>query len=260
MPNRSRLVALVTGASRGIGRAIAIQLAARGCCVAVHYAHNRNAAETTLAGLQGHGHAVFAANAEKTSELERLWHEVVRAFGRVDILVNNAGVFTDHPPLGTSSQHWNEEWNRTIAINLLAPAHLCHFAVHHMAAAELRDQSHGRGRIVNLSSRGAFRGEPHSPAYGASKAGLNSLSQSLARAVAAKAIYVFCLAPGWVDTDMAAEYLHGTRYSDIIAEQPLGRVATADEIAGAVAFCAMDAPPAMTGSIIDLNGASYLRT
>lgn len=227
--------------------------------MAVHYARDSESAGETVASLPGSGHAAFGANALETGEVKRLWQEVVRMFGQVDILVNNAGVFSDHSPLETTSQAWLEEWSRTIAVNLMAPAQLCHLAVHHMAAAELRHEAHGRGRIVNISSRGAFRGEPHAPAYGASKAGLNSLSQSLAKSVARNGIYVFCLAPGWVETDMAAEYLHGTRYGDIIAEQPLGRVATADEIARAAAFCALDAPPAMTGAIIDLNGASYLR-
>lgn len=250
----------MTGASRGIGRAIATQLAERGCRVAAHYARDREAAGQTLAGMPGQGHATFAADATDPAAVKRMWQEVVRAFGQVDILVNNAGVFSDHPPLDTTSQAWTEEWNRTLSVNLLAPAQLCHLAVNHMAAAEVRSDAHGRGRIVNISSRGAFRGEPHAPAYGASKAGLNSLSQSLAKAVARNSIYVYCLAPGWVETDMAAEYLHGTRYGDIIAEQPLGRVATVDEIGRAAVFCALDAPASMTGAIIDLNGASYLRT
>jgi 3-oxoacyl-[acyl-carrier protein] reductase len=113
---------------------------------------------------------------------------------------------------------------------------------------------------VNISSRGAFRGEPDAPAYGASKAGLNSLSQSLAKALAPRGVYVFCLAPGWVETDMAAEFLAGPGGADILAQHPLGRVTSPDEVARAAVFCALDAPAAMTGAILDLNGASYLRT
>jgi NAD(P)-dependent dehydrogenase (short-subunit alcohol dehydrogenase family) len=120
--------------------------------------------------------------------------------------------------------------------------------------------SMGGGRIVNISSRGAFRGEPEAPAYGASKAGLNALSQSMAKALAPKGVFVFCIAPGWVDTEMAADFLSGPRGAEILAQHPLGRVATASEVARVAVFCALDAPGAMTGSILDVNGASYLRT
>ena len=257
----ARLTALVTGASRGIGRAIATQLAGRGCRVAVHFQKNQAAAAATLAALDGTGHASFAADIAEAAEVERLWREVTAAFGRVDIVVNNAGIYEYHAPLETDYAAWQRAWQRTLAANLSGPANLAHLAANAMAAAGGPfDPAHGRGRIVNISSRGAFRGEPRAPAYGASKAGLNSLSQSLARALAPQRVYVFCLAPGWVETEMAAEHLAGPRGAEILADQPLGRVATADEIARTAAFCALDAPPAMTGCIIDVNGASYLRT
>jgi 3-oxoacyl-[acyl-carrier protein] reductase len=174
--------------------------------------------------------------------------------------VNNAGTYGDHAPLTTTYAQWQDAWQHTLAANLVGPANLCHLAANAMAAATLRDAAFGRGRIVNISSRGAFRGEPDAPAYGASKAGLNSLSQSLAKALAPNGVHVFCLAPGWVETDMAADYLAGPRGAEILAQHPLGRVASVDEIARTVVFCALDAPAAMTGSIIDINGASYLRT
>jgi len=261
MSQPPRLHALVTGASRGIGRAIAIQLAQRGCRVALHFQKNRAAAEAALAALPGTGHALFAADFADGAAVERLWDEVMAAFGRIDVVVNNAAVYGDHAPLTTDYAAWQQEWQHTLAANLLGPANLCHLAARAMATAPGPfDAAQGRGRIVNISSRGAFRGEPHAPAYGASKAGLNSLSQSLALALAPQSIYVFCLAPGWVDTDMAAEYLTGPRAAEIRAQHPLGRVAAADEIARTAVFCALDAPATMTGSIIDLNGASYLRT
>lgn len=254
MPASSvRLHALVTGSSRGIGAAIARQLAARGCRVALHFQKNRAAAEATLATLAGDGHALFAADVANPGELAGLWRDVTAAFGHVDIVVNNAGIYVEHALLATSFGAWQEAWLRTLAANLLGPAHLCHLAATAMAVR-------GGGRIVNISSRGAFRGEPRAPAYGASKAGLNSLSQSLAKALAPHGVFVFCLAPGWVDTDMATDHLGGPQGAEILAQHPLGRVATADEIAGTAAYCALDAPPAMTGAIIDVNGASYLRT
>lgn len=256
--------ALVTGASRGIGAAIAAQLALRGCRVTLHYNQQRAAAERTLAALAppaGTGsHALFAANLAVTAEVAGLWDAVTASFGRIDILINNAGVFTPHPPLTTPRDRWTETWQETIATNLLGPAQLCHCAATAMAASPSTSAAFGRGRIVNISSRGAFRGEPEAPAYGASKAGLNSLSQSLAKALAPHGVYVFCLAPGWVDTEMAADHLSGPRAAEIATQHPLGRVATADEIARTTVFCALDAPATMTGCIIDINGASYLRT
>ena len=245
--------ALVTGASRGIGRAIAQGLAARGAQIALHYQKNGEAAKAALDSLAGSGHALFPSDLGDAGEVARLWREVSARYGRIDILFNNAGIYAYHPPLSTDLAAWQDAWQMTLAVNLVGPAQLCFLAARAMAPA-------GGGRIVNISSRGAFRGEPRAPAYGASKAGLNSLSQSLAQALAPNHVYVYCLAPGWVDTDMAAGHLAGPRGGEIRAQHPLGRITTAEEVAQAAVFCALDAPAAMTGSIIDVNGASYLRT
>jgi NAD(P)-dependent dehydrogenase (short-subunit alcohol dehydrogenase family) len=254
-------IALVTGASRGIGRAIAVRLAERGVRVAVHYRSDRAAAASALAALPGEGHALFAANLADPQAVVSLWGEVQQTMGLVDILVNNAGIYTMHPPLVTEFAAWDQAWQETLATNLLGPANLSVLAVRSMSERGLvRDRHFGRGRIVNISSRGAFRGEPDAPAYGASKAGLNALSQSLAKAVALQEIYVYCIAPGWVETEMARAHLSGPDGVAILAQHPLGRVNGADEIANASVYCALDAPGAMTGSIIDVNGASYLRT
>jgi len=252
--------ALVTGASRGIGRAIARSLAARGVRLALHYHVNDHAAEETRAQLDGEGHILCAADLTDAAAAARLWRGVADAFGQVDLLVNNAGLFVDHPPLSTAFDEWNATWLHTLAANLMGPANLSLLAAQAMAARPSVAESWGRGRIVNISSRGAFRGEPDAPAYGASKAGLNSLSQSMAKALAPQGVYVYCLAPGFVETDMAARLLEGPTGPDILAQHPLGRVSMPDEVAAAAAFCALDAPAAMTGCIIDVNGASYLRT
>jgi 3-oxoacyl-[acyl-carrier protein] reductase len=255
------LTALVTGASRGIGGAIALQLAQRGVRIALHYRNNRTAAQATLASLPGEEHALFDAELTDADATTALWQRVNRQFGSVDILINNAGLFFAHAPLKTSYPLWQSAWQQTLAANLVAPANLSLLAAQSMAArGQPVNAAFGRGRVVNISSRGAFRGEPDAPAYGASKAGLNALSQSLAKALAPNAIYIYCIAPGWVETDMATAHLAGPGGAAILEQHPLGRVAQSQEIANAAVYCAMDAPAAMTGSIIDVNGASYLRT
>ena len=240
---------LVTGASGGIGAAICKTLAARGVTLVLHYQSDRAAAEATQRQLPGEGHRLAQADLSDPAAIERLWREAC-APGPVDALVNNAGIFPAHAPLSTDFAAWTAAWQRTLAINLLGPAHLSYWAARAMA-------ERGAGRIVNVSSRGAFRGEPNAPAYGASKAGLNAFSQSLAKALAPRGVYVFVVAPGWVATARVASAVQDPV---VLADQPLGRVATPEEVAQAVSFCALDAPASMTGGILDVNGASYLRS
>jgi NAD(P)-dependent dehydrogenase (short-subunit alcohol dehydrogenase family) len=252
---------LVTGASRGIGAGIARALAARGVRVAAHYHRNEAAMDAVLATLPGDGHLSFRADLADPDAVTALWHAAWAACDGIDALVNNAGIYVLHPPLASTESAWRAAWRDTIGTNLIGPATLSLLAAQSMATRAARlGPDHGRGRIVNISSRGAFRGEPDAPAYAASKAGLNALGQSLARALAPAQVYVFTLAPGWVETDMAAEHLAGPDGDGIRAQHPLGRVARVDELAGAVVYCALDAPAAMTGGIIDVNGASYLRS
>jgi 3-oxoacyl-[acyl-carrier protein] reductase len=257
----SNKVALVTGASRGIGSVIALQLAQRGVRVALHYRNNRKAAAASLETLPGTGHASFDADLSDPKEASLLWERVTDSLGAIDILINNAGLYVFHPPLKTAYVDWQSAWQVTLATNLVAPASLSLLAAQSMAARQLAEGSDfGRGRIVNISSRGAFRGEPDAPAYAASKAGLNALSQSMARALAPAAVYLYCVAPGWVETEMATSHLEGPDGPAILSQHPLGRVNRSDEVANAAVYCALDAPPAMTGCVIDVNGASYLRT
>jgi NAD(P)-dependent dehydrogenase (short-subunit alcohol dehydrogenase family) len=261
MPLPTRPVVLVTGASRGIGAGIARALASRGARIAAHYHSNQDAIETVLASLPGAGHRAFAADLGDPDATVRLWREASDAYGSIDVLVNNAGIYRLHPPLACALPEWQAAWQETLATNLVGPAALSLLAVQAMAARPHPvDAGFGRGRIVNISSRGAFRGEPDAPAYAASKAGLNALGQSLARALAPQQVYVYTLAPGWVETDMAADHLAGPDGDAIRAQHPLGRITSIGELAGAVAYFALDAPPAMTGGIIDVNGASYLRS
>jgi 3-oxoacyl-[acyl-carrier protein] reductase len=243
---------LVTGSSRGIGRATAIAFAERGARVAVHYRGDEAAARKTLSVLAGTGHVAVQGEVADPAEAERIVEESVGALGGIDVLVNNAGIYEEHALPDVSYPEWQARWRRIVEVNLLGPAWLTWCAVRHMLGQG--------GRIVNVSSRGAFRGEPRSPAYGASKAGLNAMGQSLARALAPHRIFVGTVAPGWVETDMALDHLAGPSGAEILAGQPTGRVATAEDVAWAVLFLASPAAEHCTGTIIDVNGASYLRS
>ena len=219
----------------------------------MHYATNRGAADETIAALAGEGHIAVAADLADPHAVAALVATVIERLGRVDVLVNNAGVYEPHPVVETSYDEWLASWRRTLDTNLVGAANLIHRVVPHMASA-------GGGRVVNVTSRGAFRGEPDHPAYGASKAGLNSLSQSMARALAPLGIYVTAVAPGFVETDMAAPYLDGPEGDAIRAQSPMGRAATPDEVARVVLFLASPGAESTTGTIVDVNGASYLRS
>jgi 3-oxoacyl-[acyl-carrier protein] reductase len=243
---------LVTGASRGIGAAIAREFAAAGDRVAVHYGASRERAEAVAASLAGEGHVVAGADLADPEAVRAMVDRAAEALGGVDVLVNNAGVFMHHPIDDTTYEEWQRAWSDTLAVNLVGAANVTWCAVRHMIAA-------GGGRIVNVSSRGAFRGEPTQPAYGASKAALIAFGQSLARALGPHRIAVTTVAPGWTETDMAADSLSGPRGDAIRAESPLGRVATPEDVARAVLYLASPDAEMASGSVLDVNGASYLR-
>lgn len=244
---------LVTGASRGIGSAIAQAFAAHGDRVAVHHRGSAGLAADVLAGLPGTGHAIVRADLSDPRAVRGMVDEAHELLGGLDVLVNNAGVFTPHPITEVSYEQWQDAWQATLGVNLIGAANVTWCAVRHMIAG-------GGGRIVNVSSRGAFRGEPGQPAYGASKAGLNAFGQSLARALGPHGIAVATVAPGYVETDMANAHLKSARADEIRAQSPFGRVARPDEIAAAVLYLASPQAEWSSGAILDLNGASYLRS
>ena len=243
---------LVTGASRGIGAAVASAFASAGDRVAVHYGASAAKAHDVAASLPGDGHVVVGADLSDPDAVRRMVDEAAAELGGLDVLVNNAGVFEQHPITETSYEEWQHAWQRTLAVNLVGAANVTWCAVQHMVQS-------GGGRIVNVSSRGAFRGEPRQPGYGASKAGLIAFGQSLARALGPHGISVAAVAPGITDTDMAADALTGERGDARRAESPLGRLATTGEVAAAVLFLASPEAEFASGSVLDLNGASYLR-
>jgi len=241
---------LITGASRGIGAATAHAFAAAGDRVAVHYGTRRDQAEAVRAALPGGGHLVAGADLADADAVREMADEVAAALGSIDVLVNNAGVFVAHPIDASSYEEWQRAWRHTLDVNLVGAANLTWCAVRHMGAG---------GRIVNVSSRGGFRGEPEQPAYGASKAGIVAFGQSLARALGPRGIAVSAVAPGFTETDMAAEALAGEAGEVRRAESPMGKVASAEDVAAAILFLASPQAEMASGTVIDVNGASFLR-
>jgi 3-oxoacyl-[acyl-carrier protein] reductase len=224
---------LLTGGTRGIGKAIAQRLDQENVKVWAIGSNRFDLADPATP--------------------KRLWDQAIDMFdGQVDILINNAGVF-EAAPIDLPDAEWTAAWNRTMQINLTASAELCRFAVQHFLA-------HGGGRIVNIASRAAYRGD--SPAhwhYAASKAGMVAMTKTIARAYAAREIYAFAICPGFTMTGMADEYLSSRGGEKLLADIPLGKVADPGEVAEIVAFAALNAPPSMTGAVLDVNGASYVR-
>ena len=243
---------LVTGASRGIGRAVAQAFARQGDRVAVHHRDSAVLAQEVVAGLPGRGHTIVRADLADAQAVRLMVEAAARDLGGLDVLVNNAGIYLWHQIAEVSYEQWQDAWRQTLAVNLTGAANATWCAVQHMKQTG--------GRIINVTSRGAFRGEPRHPAYGASKAALNAFGQSMARALAPYGIAVASVAPGYVETEMAAADLSSERGDEIRAQSPFNRVATPEEIAAAVVYLASDEAEWASGAILDLNGASYLRS
>ncbi len=230
---------LVTGSTRGIGAAIADAL--------------RNRARVVGHGRQD-SDDVIGADLADPSAADALWDAaLVRLDGRIDVLINNAGVF-ETIPVDATLPDWQAAWGRTMQINLQAAADLSRRAVLHW-----RERGAG-GRIVNIASRAAYRGD--SPAhwhYAASKAGMVAMTKSIARGFAGEDILAFAICPGFTMTGMAEDYLASRGGDKLLADIPLGRVAEPEEVARAAAWLALEAPASMTGAVLDINGASFVR-
>jgi 3-oxoacyl-[acyl-carrier protein] reductase len=229
---------LLTGASRGIGAATLAALESSG----------HQVAGQSTAGSDG----LIAADFSDPDAPRALWRAALDQLGTIDVLVNNAGIF-EGVDVDSDDEEWHSAWSRTMTVNLQSSADLCRFAVQHF-------RSTGGGRIVNVASRAAFRGD--SPAhwhYAASKAGMIGMTKSIARGYAAENILAFAVAPGFTVSEMTEEYLTGRGGSKILADIPLGRVASTAEVAETIRWLATEAPPSATGTVIDVNGASYVR-
>jgi NAD(P)-dependent dehydrogenase (short-subunit alcohol dehydrogenase family) len=228
---------LVTGSTRGIGAAIVNALAGR-------------------AHVMGHGSA--DADLSDPAGADRLWEAAIARLGRVDVLINNAGVFE---PVSVEADRdaWRAGWDRTMQINLQASADLCRRAILHWRERAKGGQF-GGGRIVNIASRAAYRGDsPDHWHYAASKAGMVGMTKSIARGYARENILAFAVCPGFTMTGMAEDYLSSRGGEKLLADIPLGRVADPAEVGNAAAYVALEAPPSMTGAVIDINGASFVR-
>ena len=229
---------LLTGSSRGIGAAIATALSGENLV-----------GHGTAPGTAGSIPADFADPAAPLA----LWQAALERLGTIDVLINNAGVFEANP-LDRPHDDWVADWERTMRVNLTAAAELCRLAVVHWQARGVP------GRIVNVASRAAYRGDsPQHWHYAASKAGMVAMTKSMARGYAAQGILAFAVCPGFTMTGMAEDYLASRGGDKLLADIPLGRVAEPEEVANAVRYLALEAPPSMTGSVIDVNGASYVR-
>lgn len=243
---------LVTGASRGIGAAIARATAAAGAFVLLHYAKNRDAAEALRAEIGPRSCQLLQADLAAADAASALWRDAEAAAARIDVLVNNAGIFVP-APIASPMADWQRAFAKVMQVNLTAPAELCKLAVAHF-------RNVGGGKIVNIASRAAHRGDaPDQWPYAASKGALVALTKTIARGYAAENILAFAVAPGFTETDMAYVGMTDADIRRILSEIPLGSMASAAEVGALVAFLCADQVRHMTGATFDINGASYVR-
>jgi 3-oxoacyl-[acyl-carrier protein] reductase len=241
--------ALVTGGSRGIGKACCEMLARAGASVAVNYRVETPWADLLVQRITERGGSAFALSADVAvrEEAEMMVDETVDRFGRLDILVNNAGIWKGSPVEEIS----DGEWNEMVGVNLTGTFNMIRCAVPHM-------KSGGGGRIINISSTAGQRGEALHSHYAATKGAVIALTKSLAAELAGDGILTNCVAPGWVDTDMTKQTLESEAETEVLESIPLGRVGRPEEIAGAVLFLASDLSTFINGEILNVNGGAVL--
>lgn len=239
---------LVTGSSRGIGRAIALRLARDGWKVSIHYANDHDEAEVTAKQLGPSAHGVYQADLSIPDQASHLWSQA-RNDGPIDALVNNAGIYLPIEFTSASDPVFAANFHKTFAVNFESPLQL-------MRCAAKEFSANGGGKILNVASRVGFRGEGGASLYAASKAAIINLTRSLAVELAPKNIQLFAIAPGWVNTAMAREGMEN-RLDEILSGIPLGRMATPEDCAGSAAFLLSDEASYLSGIAIDINGASY---
>ncbi|MEO8034137.1 MAG: SDR family NAD(P)-dependent oxidoreductase [Acidobacteriota bacterium] len=241
-------VALITGASRGIGRETALRMAAAGARVAVNY-HRSEAEAGEVAGMIGANAFAVRADVSDPAAVESMIADVVERFGGLDILVNNAASFKMNPFDGDDYAAWQRGWQTTFSLNVFGAANASFLAMREM-------RKRGGGKIINVASRAAFRGETEFADYGASKAALVNLTRSIARACAPDNIVASCVAPGFIETEMARSELEA-HYEEIVAQIPLRRVGTVEDVAGVILFLASPLADYLNGVTIDVNGGSW---
>ena len=243
--------ALVTGASRGIGRETAVRLGLAGARVAVNYHRSESEALAVVHEIGGDNAIAVRADLGDAAEVETMIDDVVRRFGRIDILVNNAATFEINPFDGGDYDAWQHGWRRTFDVNVFGAANAAFLAMRSMRA-------HGGGKIINVASRAAFRGETEFADYGASKAALVNLTRSIARGCAKDNIVASCVAPGFIATEMARGELDA-HYDEIVGQIPLRRVGTVHDVAAVILFLASPMADYLNGVTIDVNGGSWFQ-
>jgi NAD(P)-dependent dehydrogenase (short-subunit alcohol dehydrogenase family) len=241
-------VALVTGASRGIGAAAARTLAKAGARVAINYNRSEEEAHAVAAEI---GDRAFAVRADVSDpeDVQAMIDAVEKRWQRLDVLVNNAATFEMNPFDGESYEHWQEAWHRTFALNGFGAANAAFLVMRVM-------RKHGGGKVINIASRAAYRGETEFADYGASKAAIVNLTISIARGCAKDNITSNCVAPGFIETEMAKSELE-KHYDEIVNQVPLRRVGTVDDVAGVILFLASPLADYLNGATLDVNGGSW---
>lgn len=244
-------VVLITGASRGIGRAAAIRIAQEGALVGVNYSRSADEANEVVREIGSDRAFAIHANLGDPSDVKRMIDAVVDRWTRLDVLVNNAAIYDMNRFEDTDYEAWQRGWKQTFEVNVFGAANAAYLAMHAM-------RNTGGGKIINVSSRAAFRGETEFADYGASKAALVNLTRSIARACAKDNIVASCVAPGFILTEMAKGELE-RHYDDIVNQIPLRRVGSVDDVASAIVFLASPMADYLNGVTIDINGGSWFQ-